>query len=180
MDDKLSSDLKSVLLKTRITWGVVLAGMIGLIVVSITLYSFNVIDHLPIVHPKKADNITLFVILALILAIFYIKQTILSPAKLIEKSKKQKVVLNFPYADFLQNDADEKRILFLKCIQILDRNMLIVWFLADLVVLSAVVNFILAPILNKLIMYSVVGLFSLLINFPNFSLYKKIHRYIYE
>ena len=179
MDDQLELGLQNIIKKNRIVWGAVLAGMIGLLLLSIALYYFKVIDPIPIVHPQKADNITLFVILLFILIIFYIKQTILSPAKLIGKAKKPNVALNNLLANLSQS-ADEKRTLFLKCVQILNRNVLIVWFLADLVVLTAVVNFILAPILNKLIMYSLVGLFSLLINFPNFNLYKKIYRYIYE
>ncbi len=179
MDDQLKAGLQNILQKNRIIWGTVLAGMIGLILFSLAFYYFEVIDHLPIVRPKKADNVTLLVILIFVLIIFYIKQTILIPSKLIEKSKKQNLVLHAKYSILSQN-GDEKRITFLKCVQIFNRNMLIVWFLADMVVLSAFINFILAPIVNKLLMYSFVGLFSLIINFPSSNLYKKIYRYIYE
>ena len=179
MDDQLEIGLQKILKKNRIVWGAVFAGMLGLLLVSITLYHFNIIDPLPIVQPEKADNITLVVILLIILIIFYIKQKTLSPAKLIEKSKNPNLALNNPLVNYSQN-ADAKRTTFLKCIQIFNRNMLIVWFLADLVVLTAFVNFILAPNPNKLVMYGFVGLFSLFINFPSFRFYKIIYQYIYE
>jgi len=179
VDEKLEFELRNILKKNRLIWGVVLIGMIVLLLISITIYYLNIIDPLPIVHPQKADNITMVFILIFVIAIFYIKQTVLTPAKLIEKSKKPNIVLFEPLSSLSQG-TEGKMLTYLKCIHLLNRNMLIVWFLADLVVLSAFVNFILAPILNKLIMYSFVGLFSLLINFPNFNLYKRIYRYIYE
>ncbi|KAA3617172.1 MAG: hypothetical protein D8M58_03725 [Calditrichaeota bacterium] len=179
MDDQLELQLQNILQKNRIVWGAVLFGMISLILISVALYYLDIIDRLPVVHPQKADNIALFVILFFVLLIFYIKQTILTPAKLIEKSKKPGIELNNLLAP-LASDADEKKLTFLKCVQIFNKKMLIVWFLADLVVLTAFVNFILAPVLNKFIMYSFVGLFSLIINFPNLSIYKRVHRYLYE
>ncbi len=179
MDEQLEAGLQNILQKNKVVWGVVLTGMIGLLVISIVLYYLNVIGHLPIVHPEKADNVTLFVILLIVLTIFFIKQTILSPAKLIEKAKKPNVVLNDPLVT-LTVTGDENRTTFLKCVQILNRNILIVWFLADSVVIVSLVSFILVPVLNKFVLYSLVGLFSLLINFPNMSIYKKIYRYIYE
>ncbi len=179
MDDNLKEKLEKIHQKNRLVWGAVLSGVIILILASMLFFFFNIINPLPIVDPQKADNITMFIILVFIIAIFYIKQSILTPVKLYEKSKNPKLKLSDQLSSLLRT-GDGKSETFLKCIQLYNRNILIIWFLADLVIVTAFVSFILAPILNKIVMYGLVSLFSLLINFPSFTVYNKIYGYIYE
>lgn len=177
MDESTESGLKKILIKFRYTWIVVFTGMAAIIVLTTVLYYFQIIDLTPVVDISNAEKITLAIILIIILAVFFIKRSYLIVSKIIEKSKKYRDKINKDDFLFLSGQ-NEKDNIFAASIMYVNRLYLLVWFLADLVVLTAFVNFILVPVIKNFYIYSFVGLYSLIINFPSFKLYKKLYKFI--
>lgn len=178
MDEKLEKVLKDIHNKNRILWLVVFAGISILVLVGILLDYLDAIDPVPIVNPFDADKISLLIIFILALVIFYIKRSYLNVTKITEKARSasgngNQAVLN----NLGQNDP--QNIVLARAINISTRLSFLVWFLADLIVLVAFVNFVLAPVLQTFLIYSFVGLYSLFINMPSWKLLQRIYDYIY-
>jgi len=159
-------------------WFTVLFGMLGLIAVLLVTYSIGFIDPIPVVDAAVADKITMFVILVLLIISFYIKRSALSLSKIMDKAGESKIPIDRKFWAFQQDD--KKMEMLAAAVQIVGRNRLIVWFLADLIIIASVINFILAPVLNSFYIYCIVAIYSLSINYPSYKFFSRIYNYIYE
>lgn len=178
MDQDIELHLGEIHKKQQIIWFTVLFGMIGLVAVSLMAYSFSFIDPIPVVDPAVTDKITMFMIVVFLIISFYIKRNTLSLSKIINKASSAKIPINKNLWPIQNNDKKSQTLA--SAIQIVGRNRLFVWFIADLIIIFSVINFILAPVVNSFIIYCTVALYSLLINFPSYKFFSKIYRYIYE
>lgn len=177
----MQNDIESTLLKinntNRVLWLGVFISMFILILITLVLYYTNLIELTSMSFARDFDRIVLMLIFVITLIIFYIKRSYLIPGKLVEKANKIDMVKN----RFLSGDnADLKLNTLNNAIFYCNRYMLIVWFLADFILIAAFVNFIIAPILNTFIIYGVVALYSLAINYPTYRHLKSIYSFIYE
>ena len=177
MDDSIKSGLTQLHDKFKSLWIVVLIGMVLLIVIAYILHHFQILDNEPLVNPLDADKISLVLIVLIVLAMFFIKRSYLVMSKIIEKSKKYSANLNNAEFTFL-SAANEKHAQFASAVLYINKLYLRIWFMADLIVIIAFVNFILAPFINTFLIYSFVGLYSIISNYPSIKLYQKLFTYI--
>ncbi len=177
MTDEIESGLLQIYQKYRFLWFAVFSGMILLIFISILLAYFEVILPIPMVDPFAADKITLITLFLLLIIIFFLKRSYLTVSKIVEKGRKSTREIDWEIFSFL-DQRNDTHLLLAKSILTMNSVILIVWFLADLVILVAFVHFILVPFIKTFILYSLVGIYSLIINFPSFKLYKKVASYI--
>ena len=176
MDEKLEAVLNDVNKKNKTLWLIVFSGIIILILISIMLNYLQAINAMPIIDPVDADKIALLIILSLAIVIFFIKRSFLIPSKIIELSRKSNSKGHTAVFNVLKDNA-AKQVIMARSVEKANRFLFIVWFLADLIIVIAFVNYILAPVLQTFLVYSVVGLYSLFINFPSKKLLWKIYDY---
>jgi hypothetical protein len=175
MDDSIENGLLNLHKKFKSLWLVVLLGMLVIIILAYMLFHFQWIELTPLFSPADAEKVTLVLIIIIVIGIFYLKKSHLVASKIKQKSQKYKGKINREEFAFLTLE-NEKHAVFAASVIYLNRIFLIVWFLADLIVLIAFVNFILA--LNPFLIYSLVGLYSLIANYPTLHVYKKLYNYI--
>lgn len=177
MTEQIESGLNGIYLKYRFLWFAVFSGMVFLILVAYFLSYFEIILPIPVVDPFVADKVTLIILFILLIIIFFLKRSFLLESKLVEKGEASRRVVDWVMFHFLDKQ-NKKHMLLAKSILVANSLILLIWFLADLVVLVAFVHFILAPFIKTFLLYSFVGLYSMLVNFPSLKLYKKIVSFI--
>lgn len=177
MNDEIESGLKGIFEKYKLLWFAVFFGMIILIIISVLLSYFEIILPIPVVDPFMADKITLIALFVLVIVIFFVKRTYLVAPKIVEKGRSSKRIIDQGMFTFLEVN-NEKHNLLAKSVLVANSMILFVWLLADMIILVAFVHFILVPFIKTFILYSLVGIYSLIVNFPSFKLYKKIIAYI--
>jgi len=177
MDDTIQNGLVILHKKIKFLWLAVLSGMLIIILLSYVLYNFQIIELTPVINPQDADKISLVLIVVLVLAIFFLKRSYLIASKIKEKAARNLNKINREDFTFLALDREEHSLLASSILYV-NKIYLIIWFLAELVVLIAFVNFILAPLINTFLIYSFVGLYSLAANYPSLRIYKKLYIYI--
>ena len=177
MDDSIEIGLTDLHKKFKFLWIAVLTGMLAIIIISFILYNFQIINLTPVVNPLNADKVALVLIVVIVLAMFFLKRSYLVASKIKERAPKYTNRINVKDFSFLALE-NEKYSLFAASVVYVNKIYLLIWFLADLVVLIAFVNFILAPLLNTFLIYGFVGLYSLIANYPSIRVYKKLYNYI--
>ena len=175
MDESIESGLQNLQKKFKFLWMAVLLGMLAIILLAYMLSHFQWIEMTPLFNPADTERVALVLIVIIVIAIFFLKKSYLVASKIKQKSHKYIVRINREEFSFLALE-NEKHAVFAASVLYLNRIFLTVWFLADLIVLIAFVNFIVA--LNPFWIYSFVGLYSLIANYPTLHMYKKLYSYI--
>jgi len=177
MDDSIEIGLTDLHKKFKFLWIAVLSGMLAIIIIAYILFNFQIIELSPVVNPLDADKVALVSIVVIVMSLFFLKRSYLVASKIKEKGRKYENRINTSDFSFLSLE-NEKHSLFAASVVYINKIYLLIWFLADLVVLIAFVNFILAPMLNTFLIYSFIGLYSLIVNYPSIKVYKKLYNYI--
>jgi hypothetical protein len=177
MDEIFENGLNELHKKIKYIWYALFTAMLTIIVLSYILYNFQIIELTPVVDPVNADKVTLVLIVIIVLAMFFLKRSYLLASKI--KQKAQKHIYNINKADFPFLALErENHALFAASLTFLNKMYTVIWFLAELVILIAFVNFILVPLINTFLIYSFVGLYSLVANYPSIKVYRKLYNYI--
>ena len=177
MDEVFEKGLSDLHKKIKYIWYAVLTGMLTIIVLSYILYNFQIIELKPVVDPVNADKVTLVLIVVIVLAMFFLKRSYLLASKIKQKAQKQVQRINKEDFPFLALEREDHA-LFAASVIFLNKIYTLIWFLAELVVLFAFVNFILAPLINTFLIYCVVGLYAHSANYPSIKVYRKLYTYI--
>lgn len=177
MDDSIELGIKNIHTKFRFIWIAVCTGVIAIISISYILFHYQIIELTPAVDPEKSNKIVLVIVVAIFMALFFIKRSYLVVSKIKEKSRKYIGKTNSSDFAFL-SPQNEKHSLYAAAVIYVNKLYLFTWFLADLVVIIAFVNFILAPLLNTFLIYCFVGVYSLIVNYPSIKIYKKLFNYL--
>lgn len=175
MDNSIEIGLINLHKKIKFLWLAVLTGMLAIIFLAWILFQFQWIDLAPLVNSKAADKVALVLIVILVFAIFFLKRSHLVASKIKEKSSKYANQINREEFSFLKLE-NEKHAVFAASVFYLNRVFLRIWLLADCIVIIAFFNFVVA--LNPFLIYCVVGLYSLIANYPTLKVYKKLYNYI--
>lgn len=179
MDENTKNGFLLIHKKHKTIWLLILSGMIGLVLAVLGLDYFRILSLIPVVDPILMDKITLLIILVLVLSIFFLKKSYLNIHKIIEKARVSKKKYNDEMFSFLSISGGNYT-LIVNAINVVNSMMMLIWFLTNLIVITAFVNYIFVPLINTFIIYSVVGIYSLIINYPAMNIYKKIYAYIID
>lgn len=174
MNDDLTLELIDLDKRNKIIWASVFIGVLLILFISWAVGDILIDSSAPILDPQKSDTFFLLTIGAITIVILYIKRSILVPAKLLELGKKKSDAKLLKYSD-----EDDRGRAFDKSVRLINRYMMLVWFLADIIVIIAFINYLFTGVFNTMLIYSIVGIYSLIINFPSKHVYKKMYNYIY-
>ena len=170
MDENIRSKLRRIHRVNRLLWNAILIDIVIISVIAIILWYFNILSKPVFYNLKTFNDITLIIVIILLFMIMYLKRTYLQPVKIIDRANQKQLHIETPdVVDFVQEFGKEANVIA-KALIIMRRYYMVIWSIANLIVLIGFVSFILSLYLNNFIIYGVVGLYSLLINFPRFSI----------
>ena len=150
-------------------WGSILFGIIVLAVIAIVFKNLNIVTEPVIYNLRQLDNLMLLITIFLLFFIFYLKRNYLTPIKIIEQAEKKDLNLEQGDAAELVNEFGKEAEKLAKALILMRRYYIFVWVTAELIVLLGFLEYILALYFKGFLIYVIVGMFSLAINFPLFS-----------
>ncbi|MBN1408899.1 MAG: hypothetical protein JW956_13965 [Calditrichaceae bacterium] len=170
MDENFRSKLRRIHRVNRILWTAILADILILSVIALLLWYFEILTE-PLLHNIKMFNdISLIAVIILLFTIMYLKRTYLIPDKIVERAKRKELQIgSADVVDFIQEFGKEANMIA-KALIIMRRYFMLIWSIANLIVLIGFISFIVSMSLRNFIIYGIVALYSLLINFPRFSI----------
>lgn len=172
-EQEILGKLRAVHRVNRIMWYAVAGGALVLIVIGLIM-AFVGISGQSVVDAFLADRIAMFIVIICAVAIIYVKRTYLAPAKIIERAGKKELNVAGDVQDLIQQLGKENTDLA-KAMIIFRRYYMLTWALADLIVISGFVYFILTGNLESFIIYAVVAAYSIAINFPSYTQIESIY-----
>ncbi len=176
MEDQLRQKLRNLYRVNRVLWFAILAGILTLLAVGFVLKQMGVVVP-NTAHPSKDSLSSIFLIVAIILLywVFHMKRTYLNPKKLIWRARRKKIdITTIDVSDFVAEFGANANVL-LKALMLLRRYYMVIWSIANIVVLLGFVEFAVTGELRILAIYGIVGLYSLLINFPSFKIIERCY-----
>jgi hypothetical protein len=137
-----------------IIWSSIILGMVVLI--GITYYLDQTNSFEPIEYALEVKNILFILILISALAILFLKRSFLDFQKIYDKIKGTQ-------------SSDTKMAFFSK----LRSNYIIIWAIAESIIMIGFVEYILLCDFQSFMLYSIIGLYAIGINYPRKSLFDK-------
>lgn len=137
-----------------IIWSSIIFGMLVLIGTTYYIDQSNIFE--PIEYNFEVKNILFILILISALAILFFKRSLLDFQKV--------------YSKVLGANALEKKSIFFSKIR---TNYIIVWAMAESIIIIGFVEYILLCDFQSFILYSIIGLYAIGINFPRKSFFDK-------
>ncbi len=154
----------------RVLWLSVLAGMIVLIAVSFILFFSGRLTSAVVQNSGQMDNYLMLFTIALLLLIFYLKRTYLTPQSLVARARKKKVAFGTGDIADLVETFGEDSLVPAKVLIIMRRYFMLVWSIANLILLLGFTVAILTGNFQTFLIYAIVSLYTMSINFPSFTL----------
>lgn len=180
MDESTKKHLQAFNRISQILWGAIFAGVCVLMVVAYMIQMQGYLTEAVFTNESGMKNLIMLITIALLFLIIVLKRSFLIPEKIIDRAGKQTQVITGGDLAVLIHEHSLKGDLLAKSILLLRRYQLIIWSIAEAIVVIGFVVFILTLQFRTFIMYSVIGLYSLAINFPSFSLPERIHLLIFS
>lgn len=154
--------------KTRVMWFAILAGMISLIILVIIFHLMNLFQE-PVLDDSRAySNLFLIIVFALAFLIIIMKRILFIPSQLVAAGRRK------GYRQKAGDDAEGQKKALEYALERLRLYYLIFWILADIIVLAAFLSYLFLNSFNTFLIYSVVGLYTLFINYPNQALLERV------
>ncbi len=170
MRNEIRIQLQRIYRANRILYFSILAGMITLVVIAFIFNYSGFLQQQALVDAYTLDRILLMIVAALLLLGIYLKRVYLLPKKLISRAGKSHTkITTADIADLIRESGEEVNILA-KALNMMRRYFMVIWSIANLVILLAFTGFILTGNFKIFLVYSVVSLYSIAINFPRFAL----------
>ncbi len=170
MEPAFYSKLRLIHRVNRVLWLSVLAGMLVLIAVSLVFYFSGQLTSAVLQTPVRLDDYLMVLTVVLLLLIFYLKRTYLTPEALVRRAQNKQVAFGTGDIADLVNEFGEDSILPAKILIIMRRYFMLVWSIANVILLLGFTVAILTGHFQTFIIYSVVSLYTMSINFPAFTL----------
>ena len=175
MDENFRAKLRRILRIYQFLWGCILLGMIGLVILVFIFKNLGVFTEPAVSDVQMLDNVTFIIAILLVFLIFYLKRNYLSPKKMIERAENRDINIGSgEVANFVQEFGKEADLLA-KILIIMRRYYMIIWSIADLIVLIGFLVYILGLQFQTFLIYSVIGLYSMAVNFPRFSIIERCY-----
>jgi len=175
MDEIFRSKLRRIHRVNRVLWSAIFADIIILIIIVSMFDNFDLLTEPVLYNMKIFNDVSLIIVVFFLFLIIYLKRTYLLPQKMIERAEKKDLHIEAAdVKDFVQEFGTEVNILA-KTLIIMRRYYMVIWSIANLIVLIAFISYILSLQMRSFLIYSVVGIFSLIINFPYFSIVERCY-----
>ena len=170
MKNEIRIQLLRIFRVNRTLYFSILAGMITLIVIGFILEYSGFLTQQALVDTYTLDRIMLMIVVVLLFLLIYLKRVYLLPRKLISRAEKSQAnITTADIADLIRESEEEYNILA-KALNIMRRYFMVIWSIGHLVILLAFTGLILTGNFEIFLIYSVVSLYSIAINFPRFAL----------
>jgi len=158
--------------KSRTMWFAILAGIISLIIL-VVIFHFAELFKDPLVKDLKSMNqLFLFIVFALAFLIIILKRIFFAPSQLVSAARRK------AYKQGGGQDTEAKRKTLRYALDRIHTFSLVLWVLADLIVIAGFLSYIFMLSFQTFIIYAVVGLYSLLINYPKYGLLEACYNQI--
>ena len=180
MDENIKKQLQAFNRISLILWGAILTGVVILMVVAYVIRTQEYFTDPVLLDEPGMKNIIMIVTIALLFLIIVLKRTFLIPEKIVARARRQTQPITGGDLASLMHQYGANGDLLAKSILLLRRFQLIIWAIAEAIVMIGFVVFMLTAQFQNFIMYSVIGLYSLLINYPSFALIGRIHSLIFN
>jgi hypothetical protein len=132
-------------------WGAILTGIVVLSIVVIYLdYSQSII---PIEGSQESAQILFVLAVIVAIAILILKRSVFSPYKVVQRARQA-------------GQGDAEQIIFTK----LRRNYIMIWALAELICFLGFFNYVLIVDLYNYFIFTIVSIYSVIINMPRENL----------
>jgi hypothetical protein len=162
----------------RMLWIAIFSGMLLLNLFVVIFDYYGIVSGPSVKNIANFDNLTMGIILMLTVLILYVKRNYLQPKKIVERAKKKDLsIIPDDVRDLLQEFGSEGDIMA-KSLLILRRYFMLIWSLANLIIILAFVDYIVALTYQSFWIYSIVGLYSMVINFPKFDTIEALHYWL--
>lgn len=179
MEENFKSKLNPIYHKLKLIWWLFFVEILILFIIVAVIKYFNLYGVPLLSNLKVFNNISLIIVVILLFSVIYLKRMYLNPEKLVDKARRQKSEPNRSVHNNFLAEFGSAGDMILKIVSILRKYYLLIWSIANFIVLLGFASFILSFITNTFITYGIVGLYSLVINFPGLSIiercYYKIH-----
>jgi hypothetical protein len=134
-----------------IIWGAILAGMVVLVAITYFLDQTGMFQPIP--ETKEFKNVFFALILIVALAVLFLKRSYFDFDKIYSK---------------IQSPTQDKKLAYLSKLRI---NYVIIWALSEAIIMFGFVEYILVGDFKSFLLYAIVGLYAILINYPKRSLF---------
>ncbi len=175
METQIRDQLKQLNRANIVLWGAILSGMLILVIAAYLFKTFGILDFPAVRDTGIFRNVFLMIILILLFVILYIKRSLLTAEKITEKAQTSPAAAEADAMLPLVQHFGTNSALLLKTVKLLRRYYLFVWTIADLIVVLGFVEYVLTLNFQSLMIYAIVGLYSLIINYPTVSLLEKCY-----
>ena len=175
MSEVFLEAIKKIHVKNRFFWAIVLADIIifGLLVALFDYIGFP--GESFVKNHKVINDFSLILIIATLVIIMILKRNFLVPDKLIKKARVKELsgTIN-ELADF-RKEYGSKADHLLQVLRILRRYYFLIWSLINFVVLIGFLVFLLSSEIRPFLIYGIVALYALIINYPFFSIVERCY-----
>ncbi len=180
MDEAFRQKVRNLYRVNRLLWYAVLSGIITLLLVGFLLsYSNSITPESPTNH-GALGNVLFILSVILLFIVFHMKRTYLDPQKLVWRAQKKTLqITSVDLADFISQFGEEADTMA-KTLILLRRYYMVIWSIANLITLIGFIEFVVTGNLRILGIYGIVGLYSLLINFPSFRIIERCYQIIHD
>ena len=137
-----------------IIWLAIIIGMIMLIGITYFIDQANTFQ--PIAESLEVKNVLFALILISALAVLFLKRSLLDFGKIYSKMESL-------------NSAEKKSAFFNK----LRANYIIIWAISELIIVIGFVEYVLICDYKSFLLYAIIGLYAIAVNFPKKSLFEK-------
>ena len=170
MNTEYYSKLREIHRVNRVLWIALLSGM-GILVLTAALFRFGgLLETAVPTAGSRTDNIILVITLALLFIVFYLKRHYLVPAKIVARARKKKIAAGSgDIAGFIAEFGEEVAVIAYALI-IMRRYFMLVWSIANIILLLGFIVFIAAGQFQTFLIYAVISAYSMGINFPSFRI----------
>ena len=134
-------------------WGAIMIGMVILVVITYFLDQTGTFQSVP--ETLEFKNIFFALILIVALAVLFLKRSYFDFDKIYSK---------------IQANVQDIKVAYLSKLRI---NYVIIWALSEAIIMFGFVEYVLVGDFQSFLLYAVVGLYAILINYPKRSLFDK-------
>ncbi len=170
MEKNYLAKLRHIHRVNRILWSSILIAILAMVIV-VVIFNYSHLLTKPEVNNLKILNTIFFsLVVGLVFLGIYIKRTYLIPSKMIARAQKHDINISASdVTDFVEEFGKEANLLA-KTLIIMRRYYMVIWSIANLIVMVGFIQYIIGVHFDNFIILSIVGLYSLTINFPRFAI----------
>jgi heme A synthase len=170
MSEEYQHKLRNIHRVNRIMWNSILVAILTMLAVVLVFHYNHFLTKPQVENMSFVNNIFFALVVVFVLLGIYVKRTYLKPSVLIDRAAKRHLnITATDVLDFIEAFGKEADLLA-KTLMMMRRYYMLIWSLANLVVMVGFIQYIIGVHLDNFLIMCVVGLYALAINFPRFSM----------